>query len=534
MSIGMHRRSVVTFIGDDPGVRDRALRAIDSAWGESSVPEHRVVETDELAGTSTDEHELLPLADVCGIVATGRAVTNESVAETLAATSEDVPVIVVLEAVTTDAFRSALRVDPTDVVTQTELGDTAEDDDTDILARQLAENISPRRVQFGTEDADRLRAVLLDAGSTLMSTRTDEVDTKIAWTMENVGENAEVDRIVCYLRDDEIFDPQYAWCPDGCDTAKRSLDDFPQADRLSTFENVVHSSVQSETGDRPDDWEKTDTETKSEPPATVHIPLVADWELIGVLLLETDSWRTWTEDEIDLYRTFADLIAYTIARNERRLELRRRTEQLEQFSSVVSHDLRNPLNVLSGYLDLVGGDISPSTYDPMDRAITRMETLLDNLLMLAKRGETIGETESTTVCQVAEDAWTSIRAPHATLTIADEIGSVQADPLRLRQLFENLFRNAVEHAGPQVDIEIGSRDGADGVGMFISDDGPGVPADLSDSLFDSGVSTADSSGIGLAIVDRIANAHGWEVDVYNDDGAVFDISFGATTTVKST
>ncbi|GAB3692312.1 sensor histidine kinase [Halorubrum pallidum] len=258
---------------------------------------------------------------------------------------------------------------------------------------------------------------------------------------------------------------------------------------------------------------------------------MADWELIGVLSLEADAWRAWVEAEVDLYRACADLIAYTIARNERRLELRRRTEQLEQFSSVVSHDLRNPLNVLSGYLDMVDDDIPSSAHGPIDRAITRMETLVDNLLMLAKRGEAIGDTEPIAVCQVAEDAWKSIRAPHATLTIVDEIGGVQADPLRLRQLFENLFRNAVDHAGPVVDITIGPRDEADGVGMYVADDGPGVPDDVADSLFVSGVSTADSSGIGLAIVDRIADAHGWNVGVYNDGGAVFDISFGEETVV---
>ncbi len=406
---------------------------------------------------------------------------------------------------------------------------------------RLVDAVELRRTRFGSDDADRLREVLLDSGSTLMSTRSDEVDTKISWTMENVGEHAELDRIVCYLQGEEALDPAHVWCPDGRDVAPRPLDEFPDAERLSTFENVVRPSVPPESAGPSAAEGDVSAEAGDDVPATVHVPLVVDWELVGVLAFETDAPRTWTDEEVDLYRTFGDLIAYTIARNDRRLELRRRTEQLEQFSSVVSHDLRNPLNVLSGYLEMVEGEVSESTYEPMDRAVTRMESLIDNLLMLAKRGETIGEIESISVTSVAEEAWQTVRAPDATLTIADEIGRVHADPNRLRQVFENLFRNSVEHGrsrdgaavdhgGPGVAIEIGPRtDGAGDEGIYVADDGPGVSADVRGSLFDSGVSTADSSGIGLAIVDRIVEAHGWKVDVHNDGGAVFEISFEAET-----
>jgi len=162
----------------------------------------------------------------------------------------------------------------------------------------------------------------------------------------------------------------------------------------------------------------------------------------------------------------------------------------------------------------------------MDRAITRMETLIDDLLVLARRGDTIGDTEPVSVTAVAERAWSSVRAPDATLTVAGEIGDVTADPNRLRQAFENLFRNAVDHGGPDVSIEIGPRDGHSGVGgIYVADDGPGFPSDAKESLFESGFSTADSSGIGLAIVRRIVDAHGWEIDVHNDGGAVFELTF---------
>jgi signal transduction histidine kinase len=191
--------------------------------------------------------------------------------------------------------------------------------------------------------------------------------------------------------------------------------------------------------------------------------------------------------------------------------------------------------VLSGYLSLSEDELSPSRYDAMSGAVDRMETLIDDLLMLARRGEAIGDTEPVPVAAVAEDAWESVRAPDATLTIADEIGRVEADPSRLRQALENLFRNAIDHGGPEVSIEIGpiAADGGVG-GMYVADDGPGIPVDLVDTVFDSGVSSADSSGIGLAIVDRIVEAHEWDIDVRNDDGAVFELTFGADATRVAT
>lgn len=522
----MNRRSAVTYVGDDPDVRARVSRAVDAAWGGSRTPNARAVATDELVGAAEDA-DLRPLGDTCGIVTTTEAAARAAVADRLAATPESVPVIVVLEAATTDAFRAALRAGAADVVIGPSSEEPVSGPEADPLVERLLDAVEPERVRFGPDDAARLREVLLDSGSTLMSTRSDEVDTKIKWTIENVGEHAELDRIVCYLRDAETFEPTYSWCPDECDTAPQPLEGFPDAERLSTFENVVRPSVPTASTDA-SPGENDDThEGSGDRPATVHVPLVADWDLVGVMAFETDARRVWTDEEVDLYRTFADLIAYTIARNDRRLELRRQTEQLEQFSAVVSHDLRNPLNVLSGYMELVESEVSRSTYEPMDRAVTRMESLIDNLLMLAKRGEAIGETEPTSVAGIAEKAWQTVRAPDATLTIADDIGRVHADSTRLRQAFENLFRNAVDHGGPGVTIEVGSRTGEGGDGVYIADDGPGVPPEVRESLFDPGFSTADSSGIGLAIVARIVDAHGWEIDVQNDDGAVFEVSFEA-------
>ena len=514
----MDRRTVVAFVGDSPEASDRVARAVDAAWNGPSEPAFRALAPTDL-DANRDGEEIL--STMCGVVVTAAAAADDAVTDRLAMLPSNVPVIALVDDASTSTVRALLTAGVDDVV---EHGDRADIASPDPLAERLASRVTPERVRLGTDDVARLAEVLLDAGTTLMSTRTDEVGTKIEWTMENVGEHAELDRIVCYREDDGQFVPAYSWCPDGFDPVPRRFDDFPDPEQLSTFGNVARGAappggLDDGSADAP----------AAGPPATVHVPLVVDWELSGIVAFESDDHRTWTDEEVDLYRTLGDLVAHTIARNDRRAALRRQAEQLEQFSAVVSHDLRNPLNVLSGYLSLSEDELMPSRYEAMSGAVDRMETLIDDLLMLARRGEAIGETESVPIETVAEDAWGSVRSPHANLTIADEVGRVEADPGRLRQALENLFRNAIDHGGRDVAIEVGPLTTEDGRrGMYVADDGPGIPVELADSVFDSGVSSADSSGIGLAIVDRIVEAHEWEIEARNDDGAVFELTFGAS------
>ena len=518
----MNRRTVVAFVSDDASASERVSRAVDAVWGGPNGPELRTFAAADLDGDRDGED---PLSVACGVVVTAAATANGAVTERLAALPSNVPVIALVEDATTRTLRSLLAADVDDVVaTDDWRSNSDETDASDPLAERLESRLAPDCVRLGSDDVARLADVLLDAGTTLMSTRTDEVQTKIEWTIENVGEHAELDRIVCYREAGGEFVPEYGWCPDGSEPTPRAFEEFPEPERLSTFGNVASPAASDGSTDGGGDRAEN-----VDPPATVHVPLVVDWELSGIVAFESDAPRVWTDDEVDLYRTLGDLIAHTIARNDRRKALRRQADQLEQFSAVVSHDLRNPLNVLSGYLSLSEDELTPSRYDAMSGAVDRMETLIDDLLMLARRGEAIGETESVPIAAVAEDAWESVRAPDATLTITGDVGHVEADPGRLRQALENLFRNAIDHGGHDVAIEIGPL-APDGGGMYVADDGPGIPVELADRVFDSGVSSADSSGIGLAIVDRIVDAHEWNIEARNDDGAVFELTFGADAT----
>jgi signal transduction histidine kinase len=108
-------------------------------------------------------------------------------------------------------------------------------------------------------------------------------------------------------------------------------------------------------------------------------------------------------------------------------------------------------------------------------------------------------------------------------TVSDEIDrTIRADRSRLQQLLENLYRNAIEHGGKDVTVTAGTLPD----GFYIEDDGPGIPPDKRDKVFDAGYSTTENgTGFGLSIVKEITDAHGWNIRVTegSDGGARFEI-----------
>jgi len=215
-------------------------------------------------------------------------------------------------------------------------------------------------------------------------------------------------------------------------------------------------------------------------------------------------------------------------RKRRERELERQNEQLERFAGVVSHDLRNPLNVASGQLQLARQTGDERYFDAVASAHDRMDRLITDVLALAREGQTIGDTQRVSLPTVARRAWDTVRTPEANLTV-DAGLTLEADPDRLQRLFENLFRNAIEHGRPAVSVEVGAvDDGTAGnpVGFYVADDGPGIPDEDREAVLEPGFTSSDGgTGLGLAIVRAIAEAHGWTVSISDSTsgGARFEI-----------
>ena len=220
----------------------------------------------------------------------------------------------------------------------------------------------------------------------------------------------------------------------------------------------------------------------------------------------------------------------------RERELQQQNEQLEVVADTLSHDLRNPLSVASGFLEQARETGNEEAFDRVEQSHERIEEIIEEVLTLARHDHDI-DPEPVSLSAVAREAWEHVETADATLEVADD-ERISADRGQLLTLLENLFRNAVEHgstsnqSGTDDAVEHGPDDGTVSVGttregFYVEDDGPGIPPENRDQIFEHGFTTdARGSGFGLSIVERVASAHGWTVAAVEgtEGGARFEVS----------
>ncbi|MEZ3162648.1 ATP-binding protein [Halorubrum sp. RMP-47] len=262
--------------------------------------------------------------------------------------------------------------------------------------------------------------------------------------------------------------------------------------------------------------------------AAIRSELVVPLGRYGVLNVGATTAEAFDDSDLAIARIWAATVTMVLVRIERERQLKRREaevsrerDRLEEFASLVSHDLRSPLNVAAGNLEIVTDRLAEESIDAAElkavkRSLDRMDALIEDLLALARQGAGIDETEPVALADLAAQCWTTVDTESATLSVETET-VVAADRSRLRQALENLFGNAVEHAGPDVAVAIGALD--DGDGFYVADDGPGVDPARRDEVFEAGMTTdPEGTGFGLKIVAEVAEAHGWTVALVESEG----------------
>jgi len=191
----------------------------------------------------------------------------------------------------------------------------------------------------------------------------------------------------------------------------------------------------------------------------------------------------------------------------------------EAVLSSFAHDAKNPLNVVSGRMELL--EVDATHADAIVRSLNRVESLIAELRTVGSFAGPLPETEPIELDDTAQQVWAGLSTTTATLTVETE-RPIEANRDYLAVILVHLFENAIQHGGDGVSVVVGGTDG----GFYVADDGPGISEDVLKNVFDQGYGTArDGEGYGLFVADRVAGAHGWTVTAGASDegGARFDV-----------
>ena len=276
----------------------------------------------------------------------------------------------------------------------------------------------------------------------------------------------------------------------------------------------------------PDTHEDSD---RHNPDTPIRSELILPLGRYGVLNIGATARDALDPSDRTVARLWAASVTMVFVRIERERQLRareadvsRERDRLEEFASLVSHDLRTPLNVAAGHLDIARETAADDeTLETVATALDRMEAIIADLLTLARQGNVVDDVEPVCIATLVAEVATTVGMADERLRVADDV-IVPADRSRLAQLFENLLANALRHVGDDVVVTVGAL--PDGDGFYVEDDGEGIDPGRREEVFEAGVTTDDDgTGFGLKIVAEIADAHGWRVDVTDgeDGGARF-------------
>jgi signal transduction histidine kinase len=279
--------------------------------------------------------------------------------------------------------------------------------------------------------------------------------------------------------------------------------------------------------------------------AWLSLPLIAQGQLIGALNLGRGIEESFIDEEVKTAQDIADQLAIAIQQTNldhalveelaerKRLiqQLEANNAELERFTYTVSHDLRNPLVTIKGFLGMLERDIREnrqehiaSDFQRISNAADKMQALLVDLLELSRIGRIMNPSSAVDLSELAIEAVETldgrIRSKNISVSVSLDLPTVSGDRIRLREVFENLIDNAAKYMGDQEDplIEIGCRDEGEKV-IFVKDNGMGIEESYRTrifGLFEKLNPTSEGTGIGLALIKRIVEVHGGKIWVESD------------------
>jgi len=255
-------------------------------------------------------------------------------------------------------------------------------------------------------------------------------------------------------------------------------------------------------------------------------PIVIENKLWGVIDVEKGEVDSITHDERNLVDMLAEHVAVAIAGLEKQRELERAKNFQELMVHIISHDLKNPLSVAKGYVELLYEEVDREYLDELGNSLEESFRIIDKVRLFSRLGnrrikeerrkiELRGRIEDiiSTIKRKYRDSWVEIDMPPMEIegyTIVDGI-------------FTNLLDNAFKYGATQVWIK--GKEMKDRVEIRVADNGPGIPEKIRERIFEpfERASVKEGSGLGLAIVKMIAELHNGKVWVEDNEprGSVF-------------
>jgi len=413
----------------------------------------------------------------------------------------------------------------------------------------------------------RIERVVASISSQLIAADSDGTDEAIRNALAQLGEACRVDRayLMAFGENNTTIDMGAEWCGPGIDPVAADLfgmtDDTTRwwSARVLLGEPIFIADVaELEPNDEPAERLLRAQGVGS----LLLVPVVIDGEARGAIGMTTVRRTYGFNDDLAAQlrlvgqtfinrliraRTERDLAAASAELALRNAELERSNRDLEEFAYVASHDLKSPLLVIRGFLDLLArnkadvlGEDGITFIEAATRGAERMEGLIDALLAFSRAGRLPVQAQRTdlneVLVHVLADLDVLLRDAGAQVTVGP-LPTISGDRVQMAQLFQNLIANAVKHRHPQrppVITLTADRLGAEWR-IAVRDNGIGIPAGDASRIFlmfsrlDAARETA-GSGIGLAICQRVAQAHGgriW-VEPADDGGSTFVVALPAT------
>lgn len=308
-----------------------------------------------------------------------------------------------------------------------------------------------------------------------------------------------------------------------------SLDVADQGPLISGIVGQAYTTGESWIVDDLTDTRSASAESAPRDPTRYRSLLCVPVDEWGTLVAVSHDAAAFSDEDLEAVELLQSYVAAASTRITTPGAPHDTDDRIQEVGSILTHDIGSPLMVANGHLELAREECDSDHLAKVATAHARLEELIEDIVTLARTGERVGTTEGVDLREIAEQAWEMVKAPEAQLA-TDESTTIMADRSRLYQLLENLLRNAVSHGGPTVTVQVGTL--AHSTGFYVEDDGPGIPATERETIFEHGYSSNEhGSGLGLFIVESIADAHGWEITAKESSrgGARFEITGVETT-----